>query len=264
MSNPAQMYHEYFVPAMFAPWARHLLEHARPQAGERVLDLACGTGVVTRLLASAVGAGGQVVGLDVSAPMLEVARQQPPPQGAAIEWLEGSAQALPEREFDLLLCQQGLQFFPDAPGAVQQMRRVLGNQGRAVLSVWQDLDTQPVFKALIEAEARQLQVPVERVALPFTFERRHALQPLFAEAGFSQVEIRDDVLEVTFPQPARFIRLTVTAAAAVIPELAGMSDDERARLAEAVTQDVEPVLQRHTHGDAISFPMACRTVLARA
>lgn len=66
--NPAEVYEQYFGPALFAPWAREILQHAAPQPGERVLDVACGTGIVTRHVAPMVGEVGQVVGLDISKP----------------------------------------------------------------------------------------------------------------------------------------------------------------------------------------------------
>ncbi len=113
--NPAQAYESYFVPALFVPWTAVLLEHAAPRPGERVLDVACGTGVVARNAAPLVGSEGKVAALDISPAMLDVARSLPAPAGARIDWHEGSALALPfpSEAFDLVLCQQGLQFFPD-------------------------------------------------------------------------------------------------------------------------------------------------------
>src|SRR5689334_226086 len=93
--NPAEVYEQYFVPAMFAPWAAVLLHRAALRTRERVLDVACGTGAVARRAARAVGAGGQVVAVDMNPAMLAVARALPPPSGASIEWREGDAMALP-------------------------------------------------------------------------------------------------------------------------------------------------------------------------
>ncbi len=89
--------------------------------------MACGTGIVARYATPLLGAEGSVVALDVSPDMLAVARALPEPAGAAVEWQEGDATslALPDSAFDLVLCQQGLQFFPDRAAAVREMRRVL-------------------------------------------------------------------------------------------------------------------------------------------
>src|SRR5215471_371474 len=104
-------YERYLVPTIFSPWAAHLVDFAAPQLGERVLDVACGTGIVARLVAGRVGPEGRVIGLDSSPAMLAVARSLSPISGAAVEWSEGSALAIPfpDATFNLVLCQQGLQ-----------------------------------------------------------------------------------------------------------------------------------------------------------
>ena len=93
--SAAEIYERHMVPAIFGPWAEDLVACAAPQPGERVLDVACGTGVVARLVAERVGPAGQVVGLDLTPGMLTVARALPPPQGSMIEWREGNASAIP-------------------------------------------------------------------------------------------------------------------------------------------------------------------------
>src|SRR5215216_7014195 len=89
--NAAEIYEQHLVPTVFGPWAADLIGAASPRTGERVLDVACGTGVVTRLAAERVGSGGRVVGLDINPDMLSVARRLAPPTGASVEWLEASA-----------------------------------------------------------------------------------------------------------------------------------------------------------------------------
>src|SRR5690554_7815755 len=119
-----------------------LLEIAVPEVGEQVLDLASGTGSVARQLAPMVGKSGQVLAIDINADMLDVGRGQATPVGAAIVWQQGDAAHLdlPDDAFDLVLCQQGLQFFPDRAASVREVRRVLRHGGRSVISVWRDLD----------------------------------------------------------------------------------------------------------------------------
>src|SRR5262245_11922824 len=113
--NAADRYEEILVPTVFGPWATDLLELADLQPGERVLDVACGTGIVARLAAREVGTTGEVTGLDLNAGMLQVARSLLAPSGASVTWVEGSALAMPllDASFDVVLCQQGFQFFPD-------------------------------------------------------------------------------------------------------------------------------------------------------
>src|SRR5439155_11949491 len=104
----------------------------------RVLDVACGTGVVARAAAERVGAAGRVIGIDLNPGMIAVARSLPEPAGASIEWVERSALdlRLQDATMDVALCQQGLQFFPDKALAMREMRRVLARGGRLALSVW--------------------------------------------------------------------------------------------------------------------------------
>jgi ubiquinone/menaquinone biosynthesis C-methylase UbiE len=135
--NAAELYERYVVPYILGPWAPGLVELVALQPGERVLDLACGTGVVARLAAAQVGTTGHVMGLDLNAGMLAVARSLPPPPRTSITWVEGSAMAMdfPDASFDVIVCQQGFQFFPDQPAALREMHRILVPSGRVLLSV---------------------------------------------------------------------------------------------------------------------------------
>ena len=125
--KPDELYERYLVPAKFGPWAADLVALGAPKSGERVLDVACGTGVVTRLVVPHVGAKGKVVGLDLNAGRLEVARALSSISGITIEWREADVSALPfpDANFDLVTCQQGFQFFPDRLVALREMFRVL-------------------------------------------------------------------------------------------------------------------------------------------
>ena len=131
------------MPAITSKWAEDLVRRAQLRTGELVLDVACGTGVVARLAATKVRPG-QVTGLDLNAGMLAVARSLPN-EGAPISWTEGSAldMKFPSGRFDVVLCQQGLQFFPDQPAALREMRRVLREGGRAALSVYSPIEQTP-------------------------------------------------------------------------------------------------------------------------
>jgi ubiquinone/menaquinone biosynthesis C-methylase UbiE len=120
-------YERYLVPSIFGPWAEDLVEMAALRRGERVLDIACGTGIVARTAARKLAGSGSVVGLDLSAPMLAAARAAAAAEGMAVEWWEGSAVKLPlaDAAFEVVFCQQGLQFFPDRVSALREMYRVL-------------------------------------------------------------------------------------------------------------------------------------------
>jgi ubiquinone/menaquinone biosynthesis C-methylase UbiE len=140
-----ELYQRYLVPAVTAVWAADLLARISLRPGERVLDVACGTGVVARGAAEQVRASGSVAAIDLSSAMLEVARRLDPPPGAPIIWQEASALELPyeEASFDVVLCQLGLQFVPDPGAALREMRRVLVAGGRLGLSVYSAIEQTP-------------------------------------------------------------------------------------------------------------------------
>src|SRR5215213_6034773 len=156
--SAAERYERDLVPAIFAAWAPILVDAANVRPDEHLLDVACGTGAVTRIAAERVGDGGRVVGLDVNGAMLGVARTSAVPAGASIEWCEASAleMPLPDAAFDVVLCQQGLQQFPDRPAALAEMRRVLRPGGRLAAAVWAEIEHSPGFAALVAALGRHV------------------------------------------------------------------------------------------------------------
>ena len=119
---------QYIVPTWMADWSSDLIGAGGVGPGKRVLDVACGTGIVARKAAGLVGPGGRIAGLDLNEGMLRVARECAGREGAtAIEWYHGDVSRMPfsSGEFDTVLCQQGLQFFPDKAAALREMNRVL-------------------------------------------------------------------------------------------------------------------------------------------
>lgn len=259
--NPAYAYETNFVPAMFLPWSEELLGRAKPRPGERVLDVACGTGIVARQVAPLVGANGAVTGLDISPQMLEVARSLPLPSGATIEWREGNAEELPfeEASFDLVLCQQGIQFVPDKLAATREQRRVLSPGGRAVVAVWRGIEHQPVFGILEPAMNRHIgQGP----GAPFSFGDADTLRALFDDAGFSEVALDSVSRKVHFPSADGFVRMVVMSAAAVIPELAELDDAARKALIDIVGRDVDGQFDPYREEEGLTFPMSAHVVVA--
>lgn len=258
--NPAEVYESFLVPHLFTPWARDLVARAQPKPGERVLDVACGTGIVVREVLPVVGSTGRVAGVDFSPAMLAVARTRVP-GGAPVEWYEASAEALPfpDAAFDLVLCQQGLQFFPEKPGAIREFRRVLAPGGRVALSVWRTLEHNPVHEAMNEVVVRHLGTPT--IAAAFSGNAPE-LEALLSGSGFEDVAIEPVSMTLRFPSADRFVRLSVLAGAAVTPVLAELDEAERATLVEAMQQDVGAKLQRYSHDNEINVPMAAYVATA--
>jgi ubiquinone/menaquinone biosynthesis C-methylase UbiE len=265
--DPAWSYEEYYIPAIFGPLTDVLLRHAPPASGERVLDVACGTGIVARRIAPIVGDDGHVQGVDRNPAMLEVARACAPP-GPPIDWQLGDAAALEAADGsrDRVTCQQGLQFLPDRAAGVQEMRRVLGDGGIAVVAVWEGLDRHPFYASLFEAELPALArfgVPASEAELtaPFCFGDADALGALFTDAGFEQVHLVQGSIQARFVDPDRFVERLQLAYAAVIPEFV---DDREAFAAyvDDVTRRTRSVVDAHREGDAVVVPMHTNLVVA--
>jgi SAM-dependent methyltransferase len=198
MTDAARAYEALFVPALFEQWPPVLADLARIQPGERVLDVACGTGVLARYVAQRVGPGGRVVGLDPNAGMLTVAREHAP----ALEWRLGMAESLPFRDgsFDAVVSQFGLMFFSDRARAVREMLRVLAPRRRLVVAVWDALENNPAFAAEVDLLARLAGQPAaDALAAPFALGDPAVLRELFAEAGAESVEVATHRGTARFP-----------------------------------------------------------------
>ncbi|HEX6999145.1 MAG TPA: methyltransferase domain-containing protein [Gammaproteobacteria bacterium] len=226
------MYERKVVPPLFHPWAEVMLDRAGISPGQSVLDVACGTGIVARLARARAGETARVVAVDVSKPMLDVAREIEP----SIEWREGDAAALPVgagERFDRVLCQQGLQFFTDRAAAARELRRVVEPGGAVLVAVWRSAPEMPPFDELQRVAERHLGVEIhdERHA----FDDAEALRRLLAEAGFRDVQVETLSLTHRFPDAVEFVRMNAMA-------LVGMSgvelrEDERERVLEAIVEE---------------------------
>jgi ubiquinone/menaquinone biosynthesis C-methylase UbiE len=229
--NAAENYERYFVPAIGAPLAGDLVDVASLRPGERVLDVACGTGVVTRLAADRVGQEGYVAGVDINAGMLAVARENAP-AAASIEWHEGSAEDLPlaDQTFDVVLCQMGVQFFPDKPKALQEMRRVLAPGGSVLINV--PGPTPQLFAVLEDALASHLGPDAAGfVRAVFSLHDAGELRDLVSGVGFAEVEARSGTKTLRLPPPDKFlwqyVHSTPLAAAAAELDEPGRAELER-------------------------------------
>lgn len=148
----AETYEERFVPRLFGVWAPHVVDAAEIKPGHRVLDVACGTGIVAREVARRLSGAGEVIGVDLNENMLTVARRMAP----EIDWRQGDAADLPfeDRSFDAVLCQSAIMFFPDPQAALAEMARVARDDGSVVIQVWGTLDEQPAYGPFVEVAAR--------------------------------------------------------------------------------------------------------------
>lgn len=258
-SNFAAIYEQFLVGPLFRPWAETIVARVRPVPGDRVLDVACGTGIVARTVRSRVGPDVTVVGVDVSPGMLAVARDRAPD----VDWREGNAMDLPladDERFDVVVCHQGLQFFPDRTAGARQFRRALVPGGRLAVATWRPDDEIPLF--------REMRSVAERHLGPIA-DQRHAfadadrLAELLVDAGFHDVEVETLGDTTRFEDGPTFARLNTMALVGMSPAAKAMDDVQRAGVVEAIVEQcVRQVLAHYADGGGIAF--ANRTNLATA
>jgi SAM-dependent methyltransferase len=216
--DPAVIYERHFVPRIGRPCAELLVDAARLAAGEAVVDIACGTGVVARLAAARVGPTATIAGVDPQPGMLAVAREC---DGTAIDWYEAAAEGLPfgDDSFDVALCSLGLQFFADKVRALAEMRRVVGGDGRIAVGV--PGPTPPMMEELHDAVAAHLGPDVAAfVRAVFTLDDPERLARLFDAARSPVVDVVSHTLSLRLDPPADFLwqyLLGTPLAAAVAP-----------------------------------------------
>jgi ubiquinone/menaquinone biosynthesis C-methylase UbiE len=199
----AEIYERYFVPAISTPVSVALLETAALQTGQRILDVACGTGLIARLAAERVGASGTVTGLDLSPDMVKVARAASP---STITWHVGDATSLPfpDDAYDVVLCQLGLMFMPDRHAAVAEMRRVTAPGGRAVVSTPGPI--QPLFAIMEQALVEHISADLGGfVRAVFSMHNPEYVAALLRDAGFVEVTAAASTATFKLGAPAEFL-----------------------------------------------------------
>jgi ubiquinone/menaquinone biosynthesis C-methylase UbiE len=257
-------YQSFLVPAMFAPFAETLVAKAGIGPGSRVLDVACGTGAASRAAARRAAPDGSVTGVDLGEPTLAIARAHPPePDAAPIEYLQGDAAALPvdADSYDVAICQQGFQFFPDRPGAAAAMRAALKPGGRLAIATWTAIESNP-FGAIADALERHAGAEAAQMMhSPFAL-RREELAALIEGAGFGDVDVHEETMECTWAaSPAEFAQRAI-AAGPIQPLFAAQSDEVQKAVAEDVGARLAP--NATADGAGIRMPMTSYVALASA
>jgi SAM-dependent methyltransferase len=218
--SPAEVYDEQFVPALFRHWGPVMCDAAGIRPGQRVLDVACGTGALTEAVAERVGPRGAVAGLDANPEMLAVARRK----HSAIEWHDGSAESLPfaDTSFEAVVSQFGLMFFDDRVAALREMRRVLRPAGRIAVAVCDALAHSPGYAALAALLERLFGTRVaDAFRAPFVLGDVPALRALCADAGLAGARVTQHQGTVRFAS----IDALVSTERACVWTLGGLLDD---------------------------------------
>ncbi len=254
-------YDRYLVPTFFRPCANELLAFAPPTAGERVLDLATGTGVIARLVASRLGPQGSVTALDVNPHMIDYARTVPTPLGTSVTWLTASAEAipLPKRSVDAVYCQQGLQFFADQQAALVEAHRVLVPGGHVAIASWRSLRHNCAFADLVSVLPRHLPpTSVAALEAPFAGPDAAELRDRLAASGFDRIHLLIKVVLVRFGSTRELFEAEVRGSP--LAETVGALD---LNARENLAIEVDDALAAHTDDEGVLLPMQTWLVRAR-
>lgn len=245
------------VPAVFAPWANDLIETAALASGMRVLDVACGTGIVARLAAPRVDPDGWVVGLDTNEAMLAVAKAQPQRPGAQVEWRQGDATKLPfpDEHFDRILCQHGLQYMPDRTAALREMKRVMATTGRLALSVFRRSIGYQIFEQTAPHFVGEKAAAIMKE--PFALNDLDELCGLLRTVELSALEMHTKTLPARFASASDFIDYQLGGRLA--NAVSTLSDETRAVLVAQLSKAFNP----YVDPEGMAFPMEAHVVLAR-
>jgi SAM-dependent methyltransferase len=236
-----------YTGRIMEPWTDDLIRLARCKDGDRVLDLACGTGLVASRVDAVSGARCRVTGLDINEGMLDAARQI-----GGVEWVHGDAMDLPfpDGSFDAVLCQQGLQYFPDRAAAMREVARVLAPGGRLAVAVWGALERQPFYVALTHGLAIHLPEAKDAYALGFSLNTAEELRALAAGAGLQDVRVRFEHRTIRYPDLKEFVAGFMEGTM-ISAQFIALPEDRR----RAFVDHVAGLLEGYVDDDGVAFPL---------
>lgn len=254
------MYERELVGPLFRPWAELTLNEIKLGAGESLLDVACGTGIVARLARVRAGDSAKVAGVDISEDMLAVAREVAP----GIDWRQGDAAALPldaDERFDVVVCQQGLQFVANKSAAVGEMRRALAAGGRLAVSTWRPDEESSFFRELRSvAELHLGPIADQR----YSFGSAEDLEALLSASGFANIRSRVVSLAMHFASDTPFVRMDAMALVGMSEGGLDLAESERNRLVDMIAAESASVVERYRDGPGLAFELRSNLATASA
>ena len=251
----AEIYETVMVPLWFGRWAEVLIDRLALRPGENVLDVACGTGVTTRLACDRVVPGGQVTGLDNNAAMLTKARELS--AGLDIAWLGKDVcdSGLEPGSVDVVMAQHGYHYFPDKAAALAEFRRVLVPGGRMAFSIWDGHS--PYTKAICAAVERHISPEIAaRQRSQRETPTAAQLEEQVRDAGFVDVRVERHELVISVPPPREFVPLHL-GSMPIADAFLALSEDSRQKLIDDVESDLAACIDggRLTYPDAVHMAM---------
>ena len=253
--NAAIVYEQKMVPALCASWAPQVADAVAVGPGDKVLDVACGTGILAREASKRVGPEGSVTGLDLNEGMLGVAKRVQPD----VDWHQGDATVLPFEAdcFDVVVSQFGLMFFPDRVAALKEMWRVLKPGGRLGVASWASFEMAEGYRLLAEIAERRTNAEAAAVLrAPFVLGDAEALLGLYHAADIKGAELRTNQDFARFPSIEELVSAEIDGSP--IGEL--LSEAEYG----ALLHDTKVALAPYCNSDgSLAAPIAAHIVTAR-
>lgn len=247
---------------MFQPFERLLAEAIDPAARARVLDIGCGTGATTLAAARRLSGDGDAVGLDISAPMIDLARRRAADEGVAATFIVADAQThgFEPGRFDVIQSRFGVMFFADPVGAFANLRRAAAPGAAMRLIAWRSPAENPFMTAAERAAAPLLPaLPPRRPGGPgqFAFAEREHVAGILQASGWSDVNVQPLDVECTLSEPdlLRYLMWLGPVGQA----LQGADESTRARVLETVRGAFDPFV----YGEVVRFTAACWMATAR-
>jgi len=252
------VYERCMVPVFFVPYARNLAASLDLGEGAQILELACGTGVLTRTLLSSARRPFSLTATDLNDAMLELAKQQVP--DGDIRWQHVDAASLPfePASFDAVICQFGVMFFRDKVRAASETRRVLRPGGVYLFNTWGALSENPCFRVANETISRFMPEPPTFFALAFGYHDRQQVMADLRAGGFREITIETVDLEGRSPS----VKDLATGLVQANPGIAAIRERATSSVAE-VTAAVAEALTREFGSDEVRFPLRAHVATAR-
>lgn len=221
-------YEKYIVPAYTGAWAKEIVNRACLGEGEKVLDVACGTGLVARIASKKQSSTDLIYGIDVNEAMLKKAREIE----AHINWHHSDVTDMPfsDNKFDVILCQQGLQYFPNPSLALKEMRRVLAENGRILSSVWRPIKYSPFYESLCKVLEKYINAKAaSMLSGAFSFGDHMKLKTLFSNAGFRSINVNIVIKQMSYSPFEEFVMGGIMATP-FFKDIQGMQESKRGEL----------------------------------
>ncbi len=259
--NGPEAYEKFIIPAFCGIWAQDIVERAGLRAGDRILDIGCGTGIVSRYAYKSLGESGHITGVDVNGVMIKKAIEICPPKDIPIEWMQGNVETLPffDAEFNVVLCQQGLQYFPDQSRALKEINRVLAFEGRLVFSVWRSIKYFPFYSALYQALEQYVSTEAaSMLASAFTLGDSKMLRELFESAGFKNINICLTIKQMRY-SPVEDFLIGGFAASPFANDILALQKSKRKEMFQTIQNSISDYIDDH----GLAAPMECYVISAR-